>query len=62
MGGKGRGEIRGEAGKVTRMVADVPTTDGLGKRNGTFSGWGMAAGKWKYCWRLVGLMLREVWR
>ena len=27
------------------MVADAPTTDGLGKRYGTFSGWGMAAGK-----------------
>ena len=27
------------------MVADVPTMDGLGKRYGTFSGWGMAAGK-----------------
>ena len=40
-GGKGRGEIGGEAG----LVADAPTTDGLGKRYGTFSGWGMAAGK-----------------
>ena len=27
------------------MIADAPTTDGLGKRYGTFSGWGMAAGK-----------------
>ena len=27
------------------MVADTPTTDGLGKRYRTFSGWGMAAGK-----------------
>ena len=27
------------------MVADAPTTDGLGKRYRTFSGWGMAAGK-----------------
>ena len=25
-GGKGRGEIGGEAGEVTGMVADVPTT------------------------------------
>jgi len=44
-GGKGRGEIGGEAGEVTGVVADAPTTDGLGKRYGTFSGWGMAAGK-----------------
>ena len=44
-GGKGRGEILGEAGEVTGVVADAPTTDGLGKRYGMFSGWGMAAGK-----------------
>ena len=41
MGGKGRVEIGGEAGEVTGVVANVPTTDGLGKRYGTFSGWGM---------------------
>ena len=35
-----RGEIGGEAGEVT-----APTTDDLGKRYGTFSGWGLAAGK-----------------
>ena len=45
MGGKGRGKIGGEAGEVTGVVADTPTTDGLGKRYRTFSGWGMAAGK-----------------
>ena len=44
-GGKGRGEIGGEVGEVTGVVADAPATDGLGKRYGTFSGWGMAAGK-----------------
>ena len=27
------------------MVANVPTTDGLGERYRMFSGWGMAAGK-----------------
>ena len=27
------------------MVSDAPTMDGLGKRYGTFSEWGMAAGK-----------------
>ena len=59
-GGKGRVEFGGEAGKVTGVVADAPTTDGLGKRYGTFSGWGMAAGKWRYCWWLVGLMWTEV--
>ena len=41
MGGKGRGE----AGELTGVVADAPTTDGLGKRYGMFSEWGMAAGK-----------------
>ena len=45
MGGKGRGEIGGEAGEVTGVVAEASTTDGLGKRYGTFSGWGIAAGK-----------------
>ena len=45
MGGKRRREIRGEAGEVTGVVEDAPTTDGLGKKYGTFSGWGMAAGK-----------------
>ena len=43
--GKGRGEIGCEAGEITGVVADAPTTDGLGKRYGTFNGWGMAAGK-----------------
>ena len=33
-GGKGRGEIGGEAGEV---IADAPTMDGLGKRYGMFS-------------------------
>ena len=44
-GGKSRGEIGGEAGEVIGMAADAPTTDSLGKRYGTFSGWGMAARK-----------------
>ena len=26
--GKSRGEVRGEAGEVTGVVADAPTTDG----------------------------------
>ena len=43
MGGKGKGEIGGEAGEVTGVVANGPTTDGLGKRYGTFIGWGVAA-------------------
>ena len=29
------GKGRGEAGEVTGVVADVPITDGLGKRYGT---------------------------
>jgi hypothetical protein len=40
MGGKGRGEIRGEAGEVTGVVANVPTMDSLGKGYEAFSGWG----------------------
>ena len=44
-GGKGRGKIGGEDGEVTGVVADAPTTDDLEKRYGTFSGWGIAAGK-----------------
>ena len=44
-GGKGRGEIGGKAGEVTGVVANASTSDGLGKRYGTFSGWGVAAGK-----------------
>ena len=31
MGGKGRGEIRGDAAEVTGVFADVPTTNSLGK-------------------------------
>ena len=31
-GSKRKGEIGGEAGEVTRVVANVPTMDGLGKR------------------------------
>ena len=53
-GGKGRGEIR----EVIGVVADARTTDGLGKRYGTFSGWQLE--KWRYCWWLVGLMWTEV--
>ena len=34
MGDKGRGEIRGEAGEVTGVVANVPMTGSLGKRYG----------------------------
>ena len=48
-GGKGRGEIGGEAGEVTGVVADVPTMDG---------GWQLE--KCRYCWWLVGLMWTEV--
>ena len=41
----GRGKIRGEAGEVTGVSANVPTTNGQGKRNVVFSGWAMANGK-----------------
>ena len=43
--GKGRGEIRDKVGEVTWVVANAPTTDGLGKRYGAFGGWGMEARK-----------------
>ena len=60
MGGKGRAEIGGEAGEVIGVVADAPTTDSLGKRYGTFSGWEMAAGKVEVLRWLVGLMWTDV--
>jgi hypothetical protein len=44
-GGRGRGEIGGEAGEVTGVVANAPTTDSSAKMYVTFSRWGMAAGK-----------------
>ena len=31
-GGKGRGEIGGEAGEVTGVVANVPGMDGFGEK------------------------------
>ena len=36
-GGKIRDEIKGEAGEVAGVVANVPTTDSLGKMYGVFS-------------------------
>jgi hypothetical protein len=53
MGGKGRGKIRGEAGEVTGVVSNVPTTNGLRERNGAFSVWGMVAGKVKVFFLVV---------
>jgi hypothetical protein len=41
----GRGEIRSEIGKVTGMVADVPTRDSLGKSYGAFGGCWLATAK-----------------
>ena len=40
MEGKGRGEIKGEAGEVTGMVANAATMDRMGKMYGAFRGWG----------------------
>ena len=45
MGSKGRIEIKGEAGEVSGVVENAPTTDDLGKRYRVFGGWGMVAGK-----------------
>ena len=48
MGGKDRGKIRSEAGEVTRIVGDAPTTDSLGKRYRAFCGWGWQLENWRY--------------
>ena len=59
----GRGEIGGEAGEVTGVVANAPAMDSLGKRYETFSGWGMAAGKVEILLAVGGgLMWTEVWK
>ena len=55
-GGKGRGEIGGEAGEVTGVVADAPTMDGLGKGMERLVDGGWQPEKWRYCWWLVVLM------
>ena len=57
-GGKGRGEIGGEAGEVTGVVADVPWEKGMECL--VDGGWQLE--KWRYYWSLVGLMWMEVWR
>ena len=46
-GGKGRGEIGGEAGEVTGVVADAPTTDGLGKSMERLVDGGWQLEKWR---------------
>jgi hypothetical protein len=46
MRGIDRDDIRSEIDKVAEMVADVPTTDSLGKRHGEFRGWQLE--KWRY--------------
>ena len=40
--GKSRGEIGGEAGEISVVVANALAMDDLGERYRTFSGWGMA--------------------
>ena len=37
-GDKDRDEVRGVAGEVTGVVANVPTTNDVRKKNGAFSG------------------------
>ena len=56
MDGKCSGEIRGESGEVTGVVADVPNMDSLGKSYEVFDGWVWQLEKWSYCWWLVRLM------
>ena len=59
-GCKGRGEVRGEAGEVTGVVADTPTTDGFGIGMERLVDGRWQLEKWRYyCW-LVGLMWTEV--
>ena len=36
---EGRGEVRSEIGKVSRIAAGVRIMDSLGKIYGTFGGW-----------------------
>ena len=60
MRGKSRGEIRGEAGEVSGVVANAPTANGLGERYSTLVDGGWQLEKWRYCWWLVGLMWMEV--
>ena len=57
---KGRGEIRGEAGEITRMVANAHTTNGQAKGIEHLVDGGGQLEKWRYCWWLVGLMWTEV--
>ena len=59
-GGKGRGEIGGEAGEVTGVVADTPTTDGFGIGMERLVDGRWQLEKWRYCWWLVGLMWTEI--
>ena len=59
-GGKGRGEIGNEIGKVTGMVADAPSMDSLVKRYGDFMNGMWQLEKWRYCWWLVGFMWTKV--
>ena len=51
-GGKGRGEIGGEAGEITGVVADAPTKAWeKGMERLVDGGWQLE--KWRYCWWLV---------
>ena len=61
MGGKGRGEIRGDAGEVSGVIANVPPMDGLRKKGMEYlvdGGWQLE--KWRYCWWFLGLMWTEM--
>ena len=60
MGGEGRGKIRGEAGEVTGVVANVPTRIAWekGMKHLVDGGWQLE--KLRYCCWLVGLMWTEV--
>ena len=52
------GKLRGEAGEVTGVVADVPWEKGMECL--VDGGWQLE--KWRYCWWLVGLIsLAKLW-
>ena len=62
IGGKSKGEIRGEFRQVTGMAVDMATQiaceiDIKHLRDG-----GYELEKWRRCWCLVGLIWSEVWK
>ena len=59
LGGKARGGIKSEVGKVTGMITNASTTNSLGKRCGAFGGLEMAAGKVEVLLMVGGLHMKK---